>query len=114
MPTLIEQQIEEFENDERFRPIQFCHVGENKMQYVKYVRDDIKSFLKSSMLLAQEDERKRWVEKAEGLKGINRLTKDEALDILIKKAECFCGLCGRCNPVSTGIPGSSSIPLSKL
>ena len=34
--------------DERFRPIDFCNVGDNKMEYVEQTRDEIKSHLTSS------------------------------------------------------------------
>lgn len=43
----IEKEVEEF--DERFRPIDFCNVGENKMTYVEYTRKDIKELIVRSL-----------------------------------------------------------------
>ena len=48
----IEELLAEF--DKRFRPIDFCHVGDNKMTHVEYVRDGIKSFLLSAYKLGIE------------------------------------------------------------
>ena len=47
-PTPTSDWIDDF--DERFRPIDFCNEGENKMVYVEQTRDDIKSFIRHTLL----------------------------------------------------------------
>ncbi len=45
--TSLKEKLELFR--EKFRPIDFCHTGENKMQYVEYVRDDMELFLSQTV-----------------------------------------------------------------
>jgi len=47
--------------DEQFPPIEFCHIGEDKMTYVEDVRNDIKSYI-TSIRTADLQSIREWAE----------------------------------------------------
>lgn len=73
--------------DEKFRPIDFCHTGDNKMDYVEYVRNDIKEFHHSELDLAVKEALER--QRVEDMKYMEHYT---SCLCNFDAGECDCGL----------------------
>lgn len=63
--------------DEKFKPIDFCNSGENKMSYVEQTIYEIKQFIHSEISHAREEEKRAWLS---GLRCENCGRDKEAID----------------------------------
>ncbi len=74
----------EEEFDERFRPIDFCNTGDDKMTYVEQTRNELKDFIRTTIAHAKAETVKTISEKIEGMKKVETKHDRCTLD------DCYC------------------------